>query len=127
MSEMALTAEQLIIIGRGKLIADVSVADFIRDSSRQTTRVRSPQAAQLRDLLVGPDVTVTSAEAGVLEVHGLDSEAIGEIAAGNAMVLHELTPVRASLEEAFMDLTRDSVEYHGLTGTELASAGRGTA
>jgi ABC-2 type transport system ATP-binding protein len=127
MSEMALTAEQLIIIGRGRLIADVSVADFIRDSSRQTTRVRSPQAAQLRDLLAGPDVTVTSGEAGVLEVHGLDSDAIGEIAARNAMTLHELTPVRASLEEAFMDLTRDSVEYHGVTTSELVSATGGPA
>jgi ABC-2 type transport system ATP-binding protein len=127
MSEMALTAEQLIIIGRGRLIADVSVADFIRNSSRQATRVRSPQAVQLRDLLAGPDVTVTSGEAGVLEVHGLDSEAIGEIAAQNGMTLHELTPVRASLEEAFMELTRDSVEYHGVTSSELVGAGRSAA
>jgi ABC-2 type transport system ATP-binding protein len=125
MSEMALTAEQLIIIGRGRLIADVSVAGFIRDSSQQTTRVRSPQAAQLRDLLTGPDVTVTSSEAGALEVHGLDTEAIGEIAAEHAITLHELTPVHASLEEAFMDLTRDSVEYHAVT--ELAGAGRSAA
>jgi ABC-2 type transport system ATP-binding protein len=127
MSEMALTAEQLIIVGRGRLIADVSVADFIRDSSRQTTRVRSPQAAQLRDLLVGPDVTVASSEAGVLEVHGLDSETIGEIAARHGMTLHELMPVHASLEEAFMELTRDSVEYHGVTAEELVGAGRSAA
>jgi ABC-2 type transport system ATP-binding protein len=126
MSEMALTAEQLIIVGRGRLIADVPVAGFIRDWSQQTTRVRSPQAAELRDLLAGPDVTV-GGEAGVLEVHGLDSEAIGEIAARNGVTLHELTPVRASLEEAFMELTRDSVEYRGVTGSELVDAGRSAA
>jgi ABC-2 type transport system ATP-binding protein len=103
------------------------VADFIRNSSRQTTRVRSPQAAQLRDLLVGPDVTVASSEATVIEVHGLDSEAVGEIAARHGMTLHELTPVHASLEEAFMELTRDSVEYHGVTGAELVGAGRSAA
>ncbi|MEV1286151.1 ATP-binding cassette domain-containing protein [Micromonospora sp. NPDC049679] len=124
MSEMALTAEQLIIVGRGRLIADVSVADFIHNSSRQTTRVRSPQAAQLRDLVAGPDVTFADAAAGALEVRGLGSEAIGEIAARHGMTLHELTPVHASLEEAFMDLTRGSVEYHGVTAGELAGAER---
>jgi ABC-2 type transport system ATP-binding protein len=113
MSEMALTAEQLIIIGRGRLIADVSVAEFTRSSSRQSVRVRSPHASRLRDLVAGPDVTVMTAEAGVLEIDGLGSEDIGRIAAENAITLYELVPHQASLEEAFMDLTRDAVEYHG--------------
>jgi ABC-2 type transport system ATP-binding protein len=113
MSEMALTAEQLIIIGRGRLIADVSVAEFTRSSSRQSVRVRSPHASRLRDLLAGPEVTIMSAEAGVLEIDGLGSEDVGRIAAEHAITLYELVPHQASLEEAFMDLTRDAVEYHG--------------
>ena len=126
MSEMALTAEQLIIVGRGRLIADVSVADFTR-SSRASVRVRSPQAAQLRDLLAGPQVTVTSAEAGVLEITGLDSEDIGRVAAQHQLTLYELVPRTASLEEAFMELTADAVEYRAAVPeaqAELAGAGR---
>jgi ABC-2 type transport system ATP-binding protein len=114
MSEMALTAEQLIIIGRGRLIADVSVAEFTEARSRQSVRVRSPQAGALRDALAGPEVTIMTGEAGVLEIDGLASEAVGQIAADNGIVLYELVPYRASLEEAFMELTRDEVEYHGL-------------
>ncbi len=113
MSEMALTAEQLIIIGRGRLIADVSVAEFTRSSSRHSVRVRSPHATRLRDLVAGPDVTIASAEAGVLEIDGLGSEEIGRIAAENMITLYELVPHQASLEEAFMDLTREEVEYQG--------------
>jgi ABC-2 type transport system ATP-binding protein len=73
-------------------------------------RVRSPQAARLRELVAGPDVSVT-AENGVLEIAGLTAEQVGEIAAANRIVLHELMPVQVSLEEAFMDLTRESVEF----------------
>ncbi|WP_182906888.1 ATP-binding cassette domain-containing protein [Microbispora sp. H13382] len=127
MSEMALTAEQLIIVGRGRLIADVAVANFVRDSSRLTTRVRSPQAEWLRDLLAGPDVTVTGDVTGVLEVRGLDGEAVGRIAARHGVTLYELTPVHVSLEEAFMELTRDAVEYHGVTGRGTASVERSAA
>ncbi|MEU6410355.1 ATP-binding cassette domain-containing protein [Microbispora sp. NPDC046933] len=127
MSEMALTAEQLVIVGRGRLIADVPVADFVRDSSRLTTRVRSPQADRLRDLLAGPDVTVTADGTGVLRVHGLGGEAVGRIAARNGVTLYELTPVHVSLEEAFMELTRDAVEYHGVTGQGTADAERSAA
>jgi len=111
MSEMALTAEHLIVIGRGKLIADLSVEEFIRRSSKKLVRVRSPQATQLRDLVLGPDITVTSNETGVLEIDGLTAEQIGEAAATNNIVLHELVPQQASLEEAFMELTRDQVEF----------------
>jgi ABC-2 type transport system ATP-binding protein len=123
MSEMALTAEQLIIIGRGRLIADVSVAEFIRSSSRQSVLVHSPQAAALRDLLAGPDVVVTSSESGVLEIRGLNSTQIGETASANGITLHELATQHGSLEDAFMELTRDSVEYHGSVG-DLVGAGR---
>jgi ABC-2 type transport system ATP-binding protein len=111
MSEMALTADHLIVIGRGRLIADTSVDEFVRQASGSLVRVRSPQATKLRELVLGPDVTVTSSEAQVLEVGGLTAEQIGEIAAAHAIVLHELTPLQASLEEAFMELTNEDVEY----------------
>ena len=117
MSEMALTAEHLVIIGRGRLIADMSVTDFVRRSSGSTVRVRSPQAAGLRDLLVGPDVAVAGDEPGLLEVTGLTAEQIGEAAAASGIVLHELVPVQASLEEAFMELTREDVEYKAVLPT----------
>jgi len=127
MSEMALTAEQLIIIGRGRLIADVSVSDFTRASSRRGVRVRSPHASKLREVLVGPEVTIMTAEAGVLEIDGLDSEAVGSAAAEHNITLYELVPHTASLEEAFMELTRDEVEYHATTGSGLVMAGRSVA
>ncbi len=118
MSEMALTAEHLIVIGRGRLIADLSVDEFLRSASKNIVRVRSPQAAALRDAIAGPDVTVAAADDGSLEISGLSAEQVGEAAAAGGLVLHELTPVRASLEEAFMDVTRDEVEFHGIAGVE---------
>jgi ABC-2 type transport system ATP-binding protein len=112
MSEMALTADHLIVVGRGRLIADTSVDDFVRHASGNVVRVRSPQAAALRAHLIGPaDVTVTVVEPDVLEVSGLTAPQIGEAAAGNGIVLHELMAQQVSLEEAFMDLTRDDVEF----------------
>ncbi|HEX4723122.1 MAG TPA: ABC transporter ATP-binding protein [Pseudonocardiaceae bacterium] len=111
MSEMALTADHLIVIGRGRLIADVSVRDFTNLASRNVVRVRTPEATRLRDLLVSADVTVTSEEPGLLEVVGMNSEAIGRAACAAAIPLIELTPVQASLEEAFMEITQDAVEY----------------
>ncbi len=123
MSEMALTAEHLIVIGRGRLIADTSVADFIHGASANTVKVRSPQASQLRELLVSVDVTVTASAPDILEVTGLTSEQIGRTAAENDIVLYELTPQQASLEEAFMDLTRDSVEYQADAPTAKAATG----
>jgi ABC-2 type transport system ATP-binding protein len=111
MSEMALTAEHLIVIGRGELIADLSTADFVRRAAKKAVRVRSPDAAALRDLITGPDVHVAVIEPGLLEITGLSAEQIGERAAANAIVLHELTPQQATLEEAFMELTQDAVEF----------------
>jgi ABC-2 type transport system ATP-binding protein len=111
MSEMALTADHLIVIGRGRLIADTSVEEFVRQASGAIVRVRSPQATQLRELVLGPDVTVRSEQPGVLEISGSTTDQVGDIAAANGIVLHELTLLQASLEEAFMELTRDDVEF----------------
>ena len=119
MSEMALTAQHLIVIGRGRLIADLSVDEFVRRSSKDIVLVRSPQASELRDVLVGPDVTVEVADDGALRVTGLTAEQVGEAAAERGLVLHELTPERATLEEAFMDVTRDDIEYHALAKGEV--------
>ena len=115
MSEMALTAEHLIVVGRGRLIADMSVEQLIRGASTNVVTVRSPEAAQLRDALAGPDVTVTTSEPGLLEVTGLSAAQIGDATRDRGLAVHELTPRQASLEEAFMDMTRDSVEYHAST------------
>jgi len=111
MSEMALTAEHLIVIGKGRLIADTSVDAFIDRAARDSVRVASPRAAELHDLIAGPDVTVLSVARGVFEVTGLPADEIGDRAAGAGIPLHELTAVRPSLEEAFMELTKDAVEY----------------
>ncbi|WP_433796323.1 ATP-binding cassette domain-containing protein [Actinoplanes sp. CA-252034] len=113
MSEMAQTAEHLILVGRGRLLADVSLTEFTRQAAQATVRVRSPQAVALRDLLVGAGVTVTSGEPGLLEVTGLSLEQIGDRAADAHLTLHELSSTETSLEEAFMSMTRDTVEYSG--------------
>jgi len=123
MSEMAQTADHLVVIGRGQLIADESVDAFIARSSERSVLVRTPQPAQLakeleREAVPGngadpqAPVTVTPAADGSLVVRGMEAAEIGEKAAAARVVLHELTPQRASLEEAFMELTRGSVEYH---------------
>ncbi len=122
MSEMALTAEHLIVVGRGELIADTSVAAFVAQASSNVVTVCSPQADELRAALVGLDVTVTSTRAGELEVHGLTAQQIGDIAFDNRMRVHQLSMREASLEEAFMELTRDAVEYHAHTSGELPTS-----
>jgi ABC-2 type transport system ATP-binding protein len=112
MSEMALTAEHLVVVGRGRLIADTSVDDFVRQASAgAAVRVRSPAADRLREVLVQAGGVVESSEGDVLEVRGTSSERIGELASESGLTLHELTPQQVSLEEAFMRITRDSVEY----------------
>jgi ABC-2 type transport system ATP-binding protein len=112
MSEMALTAEHLVVVGRGRLIADTSVEEVIRGASVNTVLVRSPEAQRLRGALAGAHITVSSAEADVLEVTGLTAARIGDAARDLGVAVHELTPQRASLEEAFMEMTKDDVEYH---------------
>jgi ABC-2 type transport system ATP-binding protein len=122
MSEMSMTAEHLIVIGRGKLIADLSVDEFVRRASKKLVAVRSPQARQLAALLEGPGVVVTG-DGSLLEVSGVTTEEIGELAAEHRIVLHELTPQQASLEEAFMELTAEDVEFHaGVPEPERAVA-----
>jgi ABC-2 type transport system ATP-binding protein len=117
MSEMAQTADHLIVIGRGRLIADTSVAEFVRRASSDVNvHVRSPHATELRDALNRREVEVRGIEEGLLEVSGLTGEQIGEIALEARIVISELTPLQASLEEAFMSLTGDSVEYHANDG-----------
>jgi ABC-2 type transport system ATP-binding protein len=125
MSEMALTAEQVIIVGRGRLIADVSIAELTAQS-RHSVVVRSPQAAQLSGVLAGAGVRITSAQTGVLEVEGLDAETIGRQAAAHGIALFELTARNASLEEAFMELTKDDVEYQAIAAAGTTGSGRST-
>ena len=111
MAEMALTAEHLLVIGRGRLIADVSVAAFIREASTGLVDVRTPDGERLRQVLVGPTIVVTASGPGRLQVSGLTSDQIGDLAASQGIRLHELIPQQASLEAAFMTLTHDAVEY----------------
>ncbi|MEU7302692.1 ATP-binding cassette domain-containing protein [Streptomyces sp. NPDC007206] len=125
MSEMALTADHLVVIGQGRLLADTSMADFIRTNSRSYTRIRSPQRERLLDVLHADGITVVEAGEDALEVEGGKAERIGELAAQYGIVLHELSPQQASLEEAFMQLTADAVEYHARTGPEAAPRGWG--
>ncbi|MGW7066640.1 ABC transporter ATP-binding protein [Streptomyces sp. NPDC054855] len=112
MSEMALTADHLVVIGQGRLLADTSMADFIQQNSRSYVRLRSPQRERLLDVLHQEGVTAVEAGNGAVEVDGTSAEDLGELAARHQLVLHELSPQRASLEEAFMQLTAESVEYH---------------
>jgi ABC-2 type transport system ATP-binding protein len=111
MSEMALTADHLIVIGRGRLIADTSVDEFVRNASGSRVLVRSPQATTLRELVLAPEVAVTSSEPELLEIEGLGAKEVGELASRHGIVLHELTPLQPSLEQAFMELTRGELEY----------------
>jgi ABC-2 type transport system ATP-binding protein len=124
MSEMSLMADQLIVVGRGRLIASTTVDDFIRQASSDVVRVRTPDPQRLAAALAGDKVTVISGkEQGVLEVQGLRSDDIGDVAAAQGIALHELTPEQASLEDAFMRLTKDAVEYHAstLSGAEVGA------
>jgi ABC-2 type transport system ATP-binding protein len=111
MSEMAMTADHLIVIGRGRLIADESVRDFVRRHSKNIVRVRSRQAVELAEVVSSPDVVVDSIEPGLLEIEGLTAEQIGEAAAARGYVLHELTLQQVTLEDAFIDITQDELEF----------------
>ncbi|MFF1393462.1 ABC transporter ATP-binding protein [Streptomyces sp. NPDC058287] len=115
MSEMALTADHIVVIGQGHLLADTSMSDFIQQNSRSYVRLRSPQQERLLDVLHEAGITVVEAGNGTLEVDGHSPEQLGDLAAAHHLVLHELSPQQASLEEAFMQLTAESVEYHAHT------------
>jgi ABC-2 type transport system ATP-binding protein len=127
MNEMAVTADRLIVIGRGKLIADSSTQEFIERSSEKSVLVRTPDAARLGDLISAEGGKATThdgaaSETDALDVTGLDAPRIGEIAASASIVLHELTPQRGSLEEAFMELTADSLEFGVHEGPAVPAA-----
>jgi ABC-2 type transport system ATP-binding protein len=111
MSEMAVTADRLVIIGRGRLLAEASIGELTARVGVGRVLVRSPQATDLRELLVGQGATVTSAEPGVLQVDGLGAGTIADLAVDRGLAVHELTPQHASLEQAYMELTRDAVQY----------------
>jgi ABC-2 type transport system ATP-binding protein len=122
MSEMSITADRLIIIGRGRLIAETSVEDFLECGSGSFVRVRSPQGDALASLLEARGVTVVRQADDTLRITGATSDAVGELARANGVTLRELSAHQASLEETFMELTRDSVDYHAAAGAELAPA-----
>jgi ABC-2 type transport system ATP-binding protein len=111
MSEMAQTADHIIVLGRGRIIADAPVSEILAAATGTVVRVRTPQPDELSRLITSADVTVTGEEPGLLKVVGLESPQIGEAAARAGIVLHELTPIGASLEEAYLALTHDDVEY----------------
>jgi ABC-2 type transport system ATP-binding protein len=112
MSEMENTADHLIVIGRGKLIAASSMKEFVAGASGSSVRVRTPSADQLVRAVTAKGATSSTDDDGAIEVRGMSIEQIGDLAFSEGIRLHELTMVRASLEEAFMELTADSVEYH---------------
>ena len=112
MSEMAQTATRLVILGRGKLVAETSVEDFVGHAAAGDVLVRTPEAVALSRVLAAPGVTVTDDGSDVLRVSGATAEQIGATAWRAHLPVYELTPERASLEEAFMQVTQDSVEYH---------------
>jgi len=123
MSEMAQTADHLIVIGRGRIIADAPVKEIIAGTKQAKTLVRTGSALELSALLAGEGVTVDQSEPETLEVTGMDSRQIARIALDNRVLLYELTPQLSSLEDAYFDLTKDEVEYHShLTGGPAVSA-----
>ena len=117
MSEMEATADHLVVIGRGKLVADCSVQEFIDNNSELSIRVRTPEPTKLADLLHDHGAAVANDGDGALLVTKLDMPTIADLAFDNQIRVHELAPIQASLEQAFMELTKDSVEYHAeITG-----------
>ena len=116
MSEMALVADHLIIVGRGRLLADTTVDELVEQTHGDSVTVATSDPARLREVLAGPGIEITGrAGSEELQVSGLTAREIGLKARDTGIALFELTAKKVSLEEAFMDLTRDSVEYHGST------------
>jgi ABC-2 type transport system ATP-binding protein len=132
MSEMALTADHLVVIGRGRLITAASTAEFIAQSSERSVLVRSPEADRLAGLIEAeggksrPGAAAEPGQAPQIVITNLEAPRIGELASSGGIVLHELTPQLASLEEAFMELTADSVEF-GPTGAEPVPSEEGSS
>jgi ABC-2 type transport system ATP-binding protein len=117
MSEMALTADHLIVIGRGRIIADAPIKDIINGKGQSRTRVRTDQPDRLMNALAGDGVSAELQDRELLEIKGTDPRRIAQAALEHQVLIYELTPLQASLEEAYMELTKDAVEYHSLTTT----------
>lgn len=120
MSEMALTADHLIVVGRGRLLADLPLQELVA-SARTHVRARTPQPARLFDALEGEGVEIAFDDAGALAITGLTPQEVGEAAFAAGVPLHELALQQASLEDAYMQLTSDAVEYHGHVPTHEQS------
>src|SRR5262245_29636463 len=128
MSEMALTADHLIVLGRGRVIADAGLPEFVRRHARAGVRVRSSRARELAEVLRGPEVRLERAGDGLIEVEGLSAEQVGEAAAAHGLPVHELARDEVSLEDAYMELTGEEVEYRATADAEsLATNGVLTA
>ena len=127
MSEMSMMADWLVVVGRGRLIADTTVEGFVHLAAGDSVRVRTPDLARLRSIAEEREgVSVAENEDGdraALTIQGMSCEAVGELAAANGIVLHELAPEQASLEDAFMRLTMDSVEYHAVPSAQAETVG----
>jgi ABC-2 type transport system ATP-binding protein len=122
-SEMSQTADRLVVIGRGRLIAETSVADFIARSGGAAVKLMTPDATAFAAILTGAGATVSAGDAGLLTVEGLTAPEIGDIAARDGLRVHELTPITASLEDAFMELTQQDVEYRSSTPAGVPETG----
>jgi ABC-2 type transport system ATP-binding protein len=116
MSEMAQTADHLVVLGRGRILADAPIADVVAGATQGVVRVRTPDADRLDRAVTGTGVTIRRTDDGALEVLGTTAAQIGDAALAAGVALHELTPVNASLEEAYLTLTQDDVEYRETQG-----------
>jgi ABC-2 type transport system ATP-binding protein len=121
MSEMAQTADHLLVIGRGRIITAGPIEEIIARSTEEAVRVVTPRAAELSELLADRGADVVAGAPGELEVSGLSNVLVGELAAAHGLPLHELTPISASLEVAYLSLTRDQVDYRSEPMVEEAS------
>jgi len=120
MSEMAQTADHLIVIGRGKVIADAPIHDIISGQGRSRVRVRTDEPERLHQLLAARGATIEAPDRELLEVTGLEPRAIAAAALEHQVMVYELTPLVASLEDAYMELTKNDVEYHSLPAAEVS-------
>ncbi|MCU4183365.1 ABC transporter ATP-binding protein [Acidiferrimicrobium sp. IK] len=123
-SEMALTADRLVVIGRGRLIAETGVADFVARSGTAAVRLVTPDVAAFSAALAAEGASVGAGEDGSLTVEGLTAPQIGDLAARDRLRVHELVPILASLEDAFMELTQDEVEYRPSTNAGVAAGAK---
>jgi ABC-2 type transport system ATP-binding protein len=123
-SEMSLTADRLVVIGRGRLIAETSVADFVTRNGRGAVKLVTPDPAAFTSALTAAGARVGEGDCGSLTVEGLTAPQIGDLAHRDGLRVHELAPITASLEDAFMELTQDEVEYRPSTLTSAAAAGQ---